>query len=452
MSTKNKTLQRGIVQGLVFNFILLSILLFAWFNYFYPEYLKIENKKIELEEKYKKYEILKSKWLQFEKFNKLHSSLWKEKISNNISLKNTLNQFNKEDYDKNFINTWSGYYLDFFKKQEKEINIKKLEQEKSGVLNVIKKILPYYTEDSSIAKGSLTDFKFINYIENILNNFNLQYKWVVWIKQLSAVNTFNSLWHKKEIKTQNQLEWEIYSFVLNFDLTGKKKNIIDFIYFIENSWNISIWDSANIVIKKASSKNYFFNNDGLKIKNNFSDISNYFKWNEKIYDNLFIEIETIKLKDYLDSSKLPTHYNKWKTFISFIKWDNNQINEKYNINISLKFYVKGQPIYKIKDFIKNISVRHKKLTSIINVWIQYWEKNKANLGYSQKISLKKLKSYNLYLKNINKNIKWLSDIKKQLWNRYKQAKSYSDVFDEIDKNLDVYLKKISENIYQNYKK
>ena len=92
------------------------------------------------------------------------------------------------------------------------------------------------------------------------------------------------------------------------------------------------------------------------------------------------------------------------------------------------------------------------MTSIINVWIQYWEKNKANLGYSQKISLKKLKSYNLYLKNINKNIKWLSDIKKQLWNRYKQAKSYSDVFDEIDKNLDVYLKKISENIYQNYKK
>jgi hypothetical protein len=45
----------------------------------------------------------------------------------------------------------------------------------SGVSNDIKNILPYYTDDSSLSDNSLTDFKFINYIEELLNNFRLEY-------------------------------------------------------------------------------------------------------------------------------------------------------------------------------------------------------------------------------------------------------------------------------------
>jgi hypothetical protein len=173
---KNKAFQKGIFQGFIFNIIIFILFLFIWLNYLYPEYDEIEDKKNKLIEIEEKYDDLKTKWLNYVDFTKLHNSLWKKIwLDKNIYLTNVLKEFTKDDYEKNFINYKWWVYEKFIEIKKKEIKIEKNKLEESGVSDNIKNILPYYTDDSSLSEDSLTDFKFINYIERLLNNFRLDY-------------------------------------------------------------------------------------------------------------------------------------------------------------------------------------------------------------------------------------------------------------------------------------
>ena len=455
MNNKNTSLNKGIFQAFIFNIITFIWLFSLWFGYFYPEFFEIENKKNQLTEIQKKYTELKTKWLDYKSFTELHSSLWKKEwLGNNIYLSNILKEFTKDDYDKSFINNKWWNYENFIEIKRKEVKIEKDKLEDSWLSDNIKNILPYYTDDSSLSNSSLTDFKFINYIEKILNNFRLEYSNSIGVWDLIIEDSVesNSL---KEKEKENQLEWKIYNFKLNLWLTGRKKNIIDFIHYLEDVWNINILEDWDVEIKEVPLSSYYLNSDWIKTKNDFINIKRYFLWEKDIYNNLVVDIESIKMKDYLDSSALPTHYSKWETFINFIKKDKNQVDEKYEVDLVLKFYVKGLPIYKIKDYIQKVSIRHKKIISFVSGGIKYWEKNKVELNYSQRMSLKKLKEYIFYLQSINKDIKELQNSKKiqeEIWNIYKKAQSYNDIFDKIEKGLDVHLKIVSEELYKKYKK
>ena len=451
---KNKALQEGIFQGFIFNLIIFVWLLFIGLNYIYPEYSIIEGKKNELTQIQDKYDNLKSKWLSYGDFTSLHTSLWRKELSTNIHLTSVLKEFTKEDYANNFINTKWWKYENFINIKKEEIKKDKNKLEESGVSDNIKNILPYYTEDSSLSNDSLTDFRFINHIETLLNNFRLEYSDSIGIWNLSLEESVEWDIPKNKWK-ENQLEWKIYNFDLELWLVWRKKNVIDFIHYIENVWNIKIWDNWEIEVKSIPLGSTYINDDWEKVKNNFNNIWRYFVWKKDIYNNLIVDIKSIKFENYLDSSNLPTKYNKNETFINFIKKDKNQVDEKYEVNLVLKFYVKGLPTYKIKNYISNITFRQKKLLWIISWWIRNWEANKSKLKYIQRSSLLKLKEYNFYINSISKEIKELNNSKKlktEIWNVYKSAQNYNEIFNKIEKGLDTHLKNVSKENYKQFQK
>jgi hypothetical protein len=401
----NKKIGSGAFQSFLLNLIILIILIWTWLSYFLPEIQAIEIKKIELTELQEKYNTLKEKGLPYSDFIELNKSSTKE---TDIYLINVLKEFKKEDYYNFFINNEWWNYEEFYLKNKKFVKDKLEEQKKSDASKSIERIFPFYAEDSSLTEKIidnkeweeiyyLTDFKFINHIEKLFRTFNLKYKNEIGIWDLN-----NS--EKSKEKNENQLEWEIYNFKLNFSLDWKKENIINFLYYLENVWKIHIE-------KNTSWK------EEIKIK---EDVDSIFS-----YNNLIIDIENIKFKDYLDSSNLPTNYDNWETFISFIK--KSQSRENYNINIELKFYVKWLPTFKIKKYIKDINNEYIKLKKDINSWIIMANSNKINLKYEWKIAFKKLEEYNKYLLWINKDMESLKNIK-ELWGDYKKAQAYNNVF------------------------
>jgi hypothetical protein len=79
-------------------------------------------------------------------------------------------------YNESFKNTTTKDYVEFLNIKKNELN-NPLEKEKfKQKENQIIKILPPYSESEVNGEDDLlTDFKFINYIENILATFNLDY-------------------------------------------------------------------------------------------------------------------------------------------------------------------------------------------------------------------------------------------------------------------------------------
>jgi hypothetical protein len=360
----------------------------------------------------------------------------------------------KGTYESNLINKWKDNYNDFISKKVEEIKNKELNLSSSQIRQKIEKILPYYKDNSSLDGKWLTDFKFINYIEKIIHNFWLEYVWNIGVWNFTLEES-ELLSDKKKKKIKSQLEWEIYNFKLPLTLTWKKKNIIDFLYYIENVWNISfIKDGKDIEIKEISRKRDIKDKKWNVIAvNDFYNIPRYFLWEKDILNNIVVDIENIKLKDYIDSSLNPIDYDDDSiTFINFIK--NDQPDEKYEITIDLKFYVKWLEIYKTKKYINNITLKYNNLLKIISSGIQFWKKNKANSSSSSKLSLKKLEIQNSYLSFLSKDIKNLSNIKRldtELWNVYIEAQKYEKIFDTISKSLDIDLKNVSESIYKKHK-
>jgi len=449
---KKETLPKGIIQGLLFNIGIFIIFIALLINYFFPEYSIIEEKKDKLNTLQLENKKLLKEWLAYNDFKAL---FFKNDLTKNEYLKNIFNDPSKDikgTYESNLINKGTWSYDNFISKKIEEIKNKELSLSSSKIKQKIEKILPYYKDNSSLDGNGLTDFKFINYIEKIIHNFWLEYVWNIGIWDFSLEES-ELLSNKK--KTKSQLEWEIYSFKLPLTLTWKKKNIIDFIYYIENVWSVSfIKEGKDIEIKEISRKRNIKDKKwNIIAVNDFYNIPRYFLWEKDILNNIVVDIENIKLKDYIDSSLNPIDYdNDLVTFVNFIK--NDQPDEKYEITIDLKFYVKWLEIYKTKKYIDNVVLKYNKLSKIISSGIQFWKNNKSKLSARSKISLKELEKQNNYLSLLSKEIKNLSNkkrLEKELWNVYIEAQKYEKVFDTISKSLDIHLKDVSENIYKKYK-
>jgi len=449
---KKTTIPKWIIQALIFNIAIFLIFIVLIINYFLPKFFEVELKKENLNILQSENNKLLEKWLEFDKFK---SNLVKSNKEDNEYLKNILNNPSKDFkwiYNSNLINNWSWSYKQFIIKKEKEIKEKELELSKSKVREKIENILPYYKSDSNLQEKWLTDFKFINYIEKIIHNFKLEYIWTIWIWELTLEKPALILEKNKKI---NQEDGEIYSFKLPLTLVWNKKSLIDFIYYIENVWNISfteLWD--DIKIKEINRKKTYTNKEWLVIKNDFYNLPRYFLWEKDIFNNLIIDIENIKLNDYIDSSFNPISYDKWETFINFIK--NDQALEKYEINIDLKFYVKGLEKYKTKKYIENVLFEYNLLTKTFTSTIKFWKNNASKLSAKWLLSLKELDKYNNYLNNLKKDIKDLSNTKKlneDLGNVYRKAQSIKYIFDnKINNILETDLKNVSEENYNKYKK
>ncbi|MDP2396333.1 MAG: hypothetical protein Q8S84_07915 [bacterium] len=85
-----------------------------------------------------------------------------------------LNSITNDFYTTNLVNTKESNYTKFLEKKVIDLNNsdnQKLVEEK---INKISKVLPPYTDNSfEFSPFTLTDYKFVNYVESIIESFNL---------------------------------------------------------------------------------------------------------------------------------------------------------------------------------------------------------------------------------------------------------------------------------------
>ena len=442
--------KQAIFQSFLFNTIILIIFMAAGSYYLYPEYIFSEERKWEFQEVSQKYNNLISKGISFEEFSQLHTTKsLNKKWDKKILLNNILLNFREDDYDDHFSST-EGIYETFLDLKIIDAKEKRKQQQGSNITSKIAEILPEYTSDSSLSNSSLTDFKFINHIEKLLDRFQLSSKDKIWIGNLIEIwKKSVKKWEKKE--KENSLEGIIYKGTLQLSLVWEKRNIVNFIHYIENVWKINV-ENKQVSIYTMDRQKIITNNDWKKIRNNYLDIVSYFKKWVNPYNSLLIEVEDLSFSNYLDSSDLPTPDNY--TLIQLIK--ESQGNEKFQIDIKLAYYVKGLPTFKIEKFINNVIDRHTELSKISALWVAYVTKNRSSLEWGDSISaIGNLTNINRYLKEVKAElnlIKWTLEKKEDLWSIYKTSQELNSIFEIVTKKLSSDLKAVSKTLYEKNEK
>lgn len=378
--------QKWLIIRFGFYLSLFLILIIVFFTYLLPSLLKIEdNKSIALNLKWE-LENIEKKWVSFEDFKKLSNKSTNDKFTLEI-----LKVIDEDFYKNNLVNnSWSNY-KDFLVEKKSELE-KLTNWNYSQQHELVWLVLPTYSSEVSwLESNTLSDFEFINYVESILETFNLKTNNSIWINKLDIIDDY-SIW---------SLAWEwiesnMYYIPLNLTLEGKKSWIIDFLYFIENVWNISLFED-----KIWLNINKYLTNVSLEW-----DLLN--KW-YNLFEHQMIDIDRISMDKYIDSSyNLRPELYDFKELIKSEQW-----NEKFSINLVLKFYVKGFPLIEIENMINKSLDLQKEALAL--VWNKLKTVNKSSLEY------KKLLSYQETLKWLQKEV---TDIKKSLWDKEKIDLSY----------------------------
>jgi len=418
-------------------FIFISLLI-IFFIYIYPNIIIIEENKKNLSAQFIKYNTMVEKWLNFEDFNNLNKTFVN---SDDITLKELLNS----DYykniskkiDTNFYNLsvyWRGSSYELFKTDKKFIdylndNLNLLEETiKSDSFNNkvsdVSSVLPKYSNYIDLnTDKSLTDLKFISYVEKLLNSFYLKTTSSIWIKDILSVNTTNN--------TNNKLD-SIYYIPLDLEITWTKLDTLNFLEYIKNTWNVE-----------------FKENDFV-----FSDK----KWST----SQLSEVQSFIIKDYIDNSYTQRTYinDSIKEFLINTKQSDDIIKSQISINFYISSIEKDKIISKIDNVIWN---NNKEI--LINKNWEYikdektWEYKYKLISYNYTNLLNLVKKLNSN-SNLNKNSYYKSkvndiylylnnnDLKKdfQVINKevvnaddlnsvYSKVMKYKEIFKKIDKEL-----------------
>ncbi len=304
-----------VVQILIVNIILSVIFIFVLIGKILPSFNEIESKKSELSEKYQTFQRISKEWLTFNEFIEQ-----KNKDTNATEyLRDLIKVIPESFYNKNIKNTDSSL------KHEKQKKDKLLEQRDETV----ESILPSYSDSlvSVSDQNNLTDFKFVSYIESLLYAFNLTSDSPLWISDVVPVKEFTDSTNKN---IANSVDTNIFYIPLKLSLTGRKTDIIDFLHFVENVGNIRVDKWEEVIFYKDE------------------EVKKILPWtNRNLYQNQIFDIEVMRMNTYLDSKLSPSNLS----LIDLVKKE--QANESMDIELQLKFYVKGLPDYLIKKSIKD---------------------------------------------------------------------------------------------------
>ena len=411
-------------QSMIRTRFFLNIIIFILFTilftyYIYPSFQEVENKKIELWNLAHSLNRIEKKWINFKEFSlaRKNTSEIKDSYTKKLLLKT-----NKTFFEENLVNTWSKDYLNFINNKKEEL--------KSGTKNFDKKqeqvntILPFYDEQINLDdKYTLTDYRFINYLESIIQTFWLTYKNKIWVWELIYIDPDNLL------NPDDDLSSKILYIPIKLNIKWAKIDILNFMHYFEkvgaidiDSWNIKIYKDR--FIKKW--------NRVLALK--WDNLTK----NYNIYFHQLADIENIKLNKYIDSSYRFRIKNE--NFVEFIK--RTQANEKLEIEVKLRFYVKWLPDYKIKEYIKNFILNYNDFKKYIDSELKNkkLKKNVITTNYLQKV-----KSVNSYLFSIEKKVK---EIGKKLGNSKKLDVIYNEAikYNSWMENIKITLNKEKERV------
>lgn len=425
MST-NKKVKNIIIQWFILNSIIILGFLFTFFIYVLPNFQEIETKKETLMEIFfKKQKILKE-WIEFADFKKLSSSTL-DKANKDSYESHIIKNINTDFYTNNFINKTEETYDKFIEIKDKEIIEKTNSQEYKKEIEKVRNILPTYSAIPALW-WDLTDFRFINYIETLIYTFNLE-------SNISSIGIWDvtSIKEKDSEEKKNLIESEIYYIPFQLKVVGQKKDILDFLHYINKVWTLDINDwkidiYSDSLIKKT------------------------LEWERKtntynVYEHQIMDILDIKMEDYLDSSIEGS--KEEEDMISLVR--NNQAKEKFESDISLVFYIKWIPEYKIIELIDNIVKEHDNLSIEVNETIKQIRKNKdIKITWKYTISVRNInlvsETLNLLKKDIDKIKKTIYDPKikkdvlyKQVLDYNRRLKNIRDILDKETQNLKSFL-------------
>lgn len=405
-----KTKRKYLMEGLIINIFIFIIFIVLISFYIYPQVVAYEKQKKELFENYENLQKIQKEGISYDEFITISE---KTKIQDTY-LQNLIKILPKEFYQENIKNTAKDWekleesYDVFIDKKKSFITQKTKEWLYHQEKDTIKNILPEYAWNMIIKEEwVLTDFAFINSIEQLFYNFNLEVNKKIGVENLVEISD-----QETQEKTDS-LDTKIYYIPFSTRLVGKKSSLLNFLLFAENIGTIEIQDW-----KVQSNKG----------KNN--------------YTNQIFDIERITFKDYIDTSLMWTQRWEQANFskdelIAFLKKE--QGDEKIEVDIVLRFFVRWMPEYQVKEFINTTLEKYvevKKRAQKILAQISILEpKNSEEI-----LIINKIKSINFDLKSLEEDIKKMkaSLAKSQkLGDAYQSAVQLNTIFNLFWESFDV---------------
>lgn len=382
-----------VIVGFTLSIVFFVTFLLLIFLKIYPDIVLIEWEKKEVSKMVEEYKSIKSNWITFDDFKSIRSQWWI-----NLYLQNILNEVDYKFYNSYFINDKWWDFDSFFIKKVEEINSKKEWVAYKNSVDTYKKLLPSYVEVADTNEiWIMTDFKFVTYLESLLHSFNLESKdKSITLWNLNILPDYNAnLW------TSSWLDTTIFYIPYTFDIEWRKKDIIDFIYFLENVWSIN------------------YDDDTWKIevnKDNFINKSLAWTTSSNILENPVVDIESITFPEYIDSWLYWANEIDFKNYIKNTQWD-----ELFSTIINVRFYVKWLPNYKILESITKLIERYNSLKSdFTNSKKKLWNTINPNIDKGLK-----------FLQELEPTIKNLKNPKIDLNSAYKQVIETNKLLDII---------------------
>lgn len=383
----------------IFNFVFILIL----FLNIYPWIKEVEKLKTEWQKVFNEYNTIQKEWQSLAEFK---ASIKKnEDIKQTTYTQKVVDELTQEFYSTYFKNKKYNTFDEFITNLSKEYSDKNINNEDDQIKD-IGVILPTYSQViSNFDENSISDFKFVNYIESLANSFNLSFEESIWINSVEKVEWFSSSsWN-------SSLESNIYYIPLNMSFNWRKKSIINFIYFIQNVWNV----------KKEVNSSW---EEELSFENNIKDSSFYDmtkfsiigqsskRWSDSFY-NIISDFWNISFSEYLDSWF--EDRNESNNLIDYVK--TQQWNESISVNAILKFYVKGLPLYIVEESINNFLKEHNSFL-----------KEVTKISKSKESSLSEKEEAEIILRSLNQiDTVHITSIKQSLSNKKELDKSYNNV-------------------------
>ena len=351
-----KKRQNNMIIVWAFLSVLVFIVLSIFSSFFiYAKIIEIEDSKADFQELLENYNYVKESWIKYKDYQKLiktsgyNSSALKDALSSEYT-KELLTKVDSIFYNENFTN-------ELFENYDKFLIAKKIEVDKSWLKddfmiqeNQISKILPVYTEESDFyTETSLTNFKFINYVESLLKEYSLKTNSPIWIGDIEPIDKII-----KDLDIIKNIEPNLFYIPLTLDIWGRKDKVIKFLEESYEMWSIGFKDWEIII-------------------NNTKQV---------------LEINSLEMSEYVDSWVI--HNKKYDNLIDLIK--NEQAAERIDLSIELRFYIAWISSLKMKEEVLKIiwDSLNNSTNSRIKELEEKQEESDKELTFQEEILLKEL--------------------------------------------------------------
>ncbi|MGE4443760.1 MAG: hypothetical protein AB7E37_02060 [Candidatus Altimarinota bacterium] len=382
--------------------------------YTYPELKSVSNIKNELLGKISEYDTYAQKGItDITTFDNL--------VKDPALKKLLVSEEGKTFFTSQFNNDTSSSYDAFLTEKQKHID----DVKKSGVVdernNQISKVLPSYTEGYEV-EGNMTDLAFVNYVESLLRTFQLRTTSQIGIENLVPVD-----------QTETNVSTQIFYIPLKLDLVGRKADIVEFLYFLQNVGLVGSIDEKN-------NNSLVFYKDNL-VNRTIAGQRRTINYN--IYENKLVDIESVEFNSYVDNSASPRPSSQLSPegFLTFVK-NGSEKNDEYSVIVDLKFYVKGLPTYKIEVFVESVIKKYREMTAQVETILGQAKNRKTMLLNGNIVEIiPTLKSIETYLTQLQPKVNKLQDGINKKVNLNTVYKEASELNYELG-NLDQYIHSI----------